>query len=119
MDRYRIMADRKLNPGDPAFGARIRDKTVVIPDNLVTLLARHSLGDDAVTNASFLASFPTAVAAPLGLTPQAVIVSAKNLLLLLKDAGADIPVPATPVRRRSYGALPPGQFAHARDKTSS
>lgn len=110
MDRYRITPGQELDPEGPAFGARIEDHAVVLPDHLTTLLARHALGDDAVANASFLASFPSAVAQPLGLSPQAVLESAQTLLKLLKDAGAEIPTAPAP-QRRIYGAMPPQRLA--------
>lgn len=110
MNRYRMTAQPGLSLQNPAFGAQLRDHEVAMPDHLMRLLAEHSLGDNAVANASFLASFPAAVARPLGLTPQAVVQAAQDLLGLLKDAGADVPASLAPPRRQSYGALPPGQL---------
>lgn len=110
MTRYRVKVDPELNVNNHAFGARIDNGDVFIPSELAQALKQHPVGEDPVTIAGFLASFPTAVAGYLGLSPRAVMKSVEDFIELLEESGADV----TRVRRRSshriYGARHPGQL---------
>ena len=107
MDQYKITPERHLNAADPAFGARIHEHSVALPNDLTSLLVKHVNGDDAAAHASFLLGFPSSVADKLGMSPESVMASAQGLLTMLADAGARIP--AVPNRTFSYGARLPGQ----------
>lgn len=107
MDHYTITPDRQLNAADPAFGARIHNHSVALPNNLIRLLAKYVNGDDAVAHANFLLGFPSSVADKLGMSAESVMVSAQCLLTLLADAGARIPT--VPNRTFIYGASLPVQ----------
>jgi len=89
MPRYKIQVDPKLSVQDAAFGARVVDERVLVPERLAQALAPYSLGNDASTVAGFLSSFPATVAGALGLNPGVAIESAGQLVGLLTKYGVD------------------------------
>ena len=102
MTKYQVKVDPNLNVNNRAFGARIVNGDVFIPSKLAQALKQHpTIGEDPVTIAGFLASFPTAVVGYLGLSPGAVM-----------QSGADVTSVRRRVPRHSYGARHPGHLNH-------
>lgn len=118
MTRYKIKVDPNLNVRNEAFGVRVDNNDVFIPARLAQVLKQIPLGDDAVTIASFLASFPTSVASPLGFSPEAVLKAANAFIKLLDESGADVSSARRPTSRLPRGAKHPGQLDQGRDHST-
>ncbi len=106
MSNYRVKVDPNLDVYSRAFGARIEGGCVFIPSKLDQVLKQHPIGEDPVTIAGFLASFPSAVSGYLGLSPRAVMELVEGFIDLLEKSGVDV----TSARRRvehPYGARYP------------
>ena len=113
MTKYQVKVDPNLNVNNRAFGARIVNGDVFIPSKLAQALKQHpTIGEDPVTIAGFLASFPTAVVGYLGLSPGAVMQSVEAFIELLEQSGADVTSVRRRVPRHSYGARHPGHLNH-------
>lgn len=112
MTKYRVKVDPSLDVNERAFGVRIDNGNVFIPSILARALKPHPLGEDPVTIAGFLKSFPSAVAGCLGLSPRVVSQSVDAFIELLEESGADV----SSARRRGsdhiLGARHPGQLNH-------
>lgn len=119
MTKYKVKVDPNLNVTNDAFGARVVNNDVFIPSKLSHALKHLPLGDDAVTIAGFLASFPTSVASPLGLSPAAVIKAVNALIKLLEESGADVSSARHLAVRPLRGARHPGQLDQMRDHSEN
>lgn len=112
MTTYKIKADSALDARGRAFGARVCGSEVLLPTKLAQALERFVVGDDAVTVASFLDSFPTAVATTLNVSPQAIKDAAEALIAMLAESGADVSRLRRPTPSRTRGARHPAQLVN-------
>ena len=109
MGKYIVKVDPNLNINNQAFGARIdHDHNVFIPSKLDQALKQHPIGEDPVSIAAFLASFPTAVSGFLGLSPLAVMKAVDAFIELLAQSGADVTSARRCAKKHAYGARHPG-----------
>lgn len=86
MPEFKISVDQSLDAAGGALAMRVGQKSVLVSKSLADALAPYALGNDAFTVASFLASFPSAVAGSLGLNPATVSESAKHLVEQLEQS---------------------------------
>ena len=107
MTHYTIEASPDLNVHARAFGARVSQERVLVPQRLATLLTPYALGNDALTVAGFLKSFPASVASPLGLSQDEAHHSAEELVDLLQESGADVSILKKKIEEPPLGALHP------------
>jgi hypothetical protein len=115
MKKFHIKIDPDLSVQTQAFGARVDDDNVFIPQKLAQVLERFSLGDDATSIAGFLTDFPTSLTGALGLSLDAVIAAGNAFTKLIEESGADVSSVRRRVDRRPRGAKHPGQMNHRGD----
>jgi hypothetical protein len=118
MEKYKIKIDPSLNVKNEAFGVRVDNHDVFIPAKLAHALEHIPLGDNAVTVANFLVSFPTSVTNPLGFSPEAVLKAANAFIKLLDESGANVSSVHRSTPRLPRGAKHPGQLDQVQDRSS-
>ncbi|HEX8452501.1 MAG TPA: hypothetical protein VF647_10420 [Longimicrobium sp.] len=110
MSRFKIHVDQNPDVKDRVLDIRVAPNSVVVSKSLADALAPYALGNDAVTVAGFLTSFPTAVAGSLGVNPSKVYQSAKELVRQLETFGADVTSIQAPAATPPMGARHPGIY---------
>jgi hypothetical protein len=113
-----IRPDSRLSGRSEAFGAYIAGNEVFIPSEIVRVLEGLSIGENPGTVAGYLASFPTAVAAALRLSPTEVVNSANDLLSLLRKAGVEGTSKTAQTVSHGRGARHPGELSPSRVRST-
>ncbi len=105
MSTLNYMPDLAVNQSD--LGLEVRGDVVCVPAALRTVLEKMGV-KSAVTLASALQSFPTAIAAQLGWNDQSAAAASAGALSKIRDlVGAARLNAAANQPRRGYGAMPP------------
>ncbi|HWE40475.1 MAG TPA: hypothetical protein VG406_28265 [Isosphaeraceae bacterium] len=110
MHHFQVSVDPKLSVRNPAFGARVADQRLYVPERLARVLKTYALGDDPVTIAGFLVEFPGTVATDLGFEPSNAFKAAWELIQLLDRAGADVSSLRNHFDMPPLGSLHPALF---------
>ena len=88
--KLKYEVDPKLELSTAAFGAIIVGSTVLIPEQLGSVVGRVGLGGNAITLAKYMVAFPTSLMGNLNWSLEDVKIGAQSFIELLDDSGADI-----------------------------